>query len=407
MMICTLMNKNTEVFKLEIDSGDIIWTGDAINPKYAPISIEIDDGVVNRADTAYWYSHRCIPASRDKLCEGMLKMGYEFWGNVPPTFLLEKSFGLSLSDQYWLKPENSNIEWKDVNYFENDFSDDVGKALFDNKYVSTPNLNSPCNSSDGWLKKKWAIINGKRCLIKSGSFYFQEPYNEVIATNICEKLKINHTDYSLYLYQNGDVCSICENIITPSTELISANDILKAFLPNPRANLYDHFLTCCNRLGIKNVSDRLDEMLVLDFIIGNTDRHLRNFGVIRNVETLKYEGFAPIFDTGTSLLCNVPTEQIEYNCEISAKPFLKTQSEQIKLVQHPERFEIEKLKSIPEFAREILYANNDKFEQRKNKLCEVLSYRISTLDKTFSKGYQSISVDSSVPQLGKSKNKSL
>lgn len=40
-------------------------------------------------------------------------------------------------------------------------------------------LISPDNTSDGWLKKKWTIIDGKRCLIKSGSApFFQEPLNE-------------------------------------------------------------------------------------------------------------------------------------------------------------------------------------------------------------------------------------
>lgn len=38
---------------------------------------------------------------------------------------------------------------------------------------------SPDNATDGWLKKKWEIINGKRFLIKGGN---QEPLNEVIAT---------------------------------------------------------------------------------------------------------------------------------------------------------------------------------------------------------------------------------
>ena len=39
------------------------------------------------------------------------------------------SNGLSLSDQYWMKPAESNLEWKDINFFENSFSDDVGNIL--------------------------------------------------------------------------------------------------------------------------------------------------------------------------------------------------------------------------------------------------------------------------------------
>lgn len=39
-----------------------------------------------------------------------------------------------------------------------------------------------------------------------------------------------------------------------------------------------------------------------DDILANTDRHARNYGIIRNVETLECR-MAPIFDSGTSLWC--------------------------------------------------------------------------------------------------------
>lgn len=80
--------------------------------------------------------------------------------------LLEKCLGLSLSDQYWVCPKNSGITWEQVNFFENTFSDDVGNILFDQTASGNPvSLMSP-DTSDGWLKKKWKIIDDKRCLIK-------------------------------------------------------------------------------------------------------------------------------------------------------------------------------------------------------------------------------------------------
>lgn len=83
-------------------------------------------------------------------------------------------------------------------------------------------LMSPDNTSDGWLKKKWKIINGKRCLIKGGSGAIQqEPYNEVIASKIMERLDIPHVKYSLIMEEEYPY-SICEDFITPQTELISA-----------------------------------------------------------------------------------------------------------------------------------------------------------------------------------------
>lgn len=41
-------------------------------------------------------------------------------------------------------------------------------------------------------------------------------------------------------------------------------------------------------------------MIVCDSIIANTDRHLRNFGFIRDIDTLEWR-FAPLFDSGNSL----------------------------------------------------------------------------------------------------------
>ena len=62
-----------------------------------------------------------------------------------------------------------------------------------------------------------------------------------------------------------------------------------------------HYVNLCEEHGIKNIRHSLDEMLVIDYIVANEDRHFNNFGVIRNAETLEWRSAAPIFDSGTSL----------------------------------------------------------------------------------------------------------
>ena len=50
-------------------------------------------------------------------------------------------------------------------------------------------FSSPDNTSDGFLKKRWKIINDSRCLVKGGSAPFQQqPFNEVIASGIMESV---------------------------------------------------------------------------------------------------------------------------------------------------------------------------------------------------------------------------
>ena len=45
----------------------------------------------------------------------------------------------------------------------------------------------------------------------------------------------------------------------------------------------------------------VSQMIVLDYLIANEDRHQNNFGLIRNANTLEWIGPAPIFDSGSSM----------------------------------------------------------------------------------------------------------
>lgn len=40
---------------------------------------------------------------------------------------------------------------------------------------------------------------------------------------------------------------------------------------------------------------------MMDFIISNSDRHLNNFGILRDSTTLQWLSYAPIFDSGNSM----------------------------------------------------------------------------------------------------------
>lgn len=96
------------------------------------------------------------------------------------------------------------------------------------------------------------------------------------------------------------------------------------FLPFPRAdgvNAYDHFLACCEKLGIPDVPERLQPMMILDYLICNQDRHFGNFGAIRDAVTLEWVGFAPIFDSGTSLWFDQYASKINALADTPAKPF--------------------------------------------------------------------------------------
>ena len=379
-----LMHKDNPVAALEIDeaSGVISAIGEVYAEEHIPLGITVKRGRIERSELNDWWKGRAIPASRSGI-----KTVLEDLQIATTQRLLEKCLGLSLSDQYWICPQSRNLKWSEINFFENNFSDDMGNILFGKVSSGEMILNdeislmSPDNTSDGWLKKKWKIINGKRCLIKGGSGAIQqEPYNEVIASKIMERLDIPHVKYSLIMEEEYPY-SICEDFITPQTELISAWYVMQTEKKPNHISVYQHYVNCCEKLGIPKIKESLDQMMVVDYLIANEDRHQNNFGVIRDVKKLNFIGSAPLFDSGTSLWFDKPTPMIGRTAKLQCKPFKNTHEEQIKLVSSCEWLDISKLNGIEEEFRELVRASIFIDNIRCDAICKAMKERVNSLKK--------------------------
>ena len=351
-----LMNKNTPVlaFLYDEEAHAIFKITEIINEKYAPLGIVEYKTGISRAALNNWWKSRAIPASRENLKHILEEL------KIDTTLtLLEKCSGLSLSDQYWIKKNDSKVQWEDVNFFENPFSEDVGKLLF-GRTTDSQNLNlvSPDCSSDGDLIKKWKIINNKRCLIKGGnSLNNQEPYNEVIASKLYERLLAEDEYVPYFLVEDeGKTYSCCETMISTSEELVSDMNIDSTMKLRGNQSLYEHYILCCKNLGIPDTEDKINKMLTCDYILANYDRHYRNFGAIRNVETLEWERTAPIFDSGSSLWARTPTIEIP-SFKYKGKPFKTNPKEQLALVTDLSWFDIKKVSDFDMVVRNILSQN--------------------------------------------------
>ncbi len=356
----TLMHKNIAVADIDIDEtlGGISKIRGIISEEHLPVGVvrmQRQNETIDRFAFNQWWTGRSIPASRMGLSDLLDTLGI-----ASSNLLLTKCLGLSLSDHYWIRPYESNMLWEDVNFFDNDFSDDIGDLLFGtNGKNSGFDLCSPDNTSDGNLKKRWKIIDGKRCLLKSGSNpYSQQTFNEVIASKIMERLGIDHVPYSI-TWINDEPYSVCEDFVTKDTELISAWRVLQLRTKANHESEYLHYVNICRELGIDIVSS-LDKMIVLDYIIANEDRHFNNFGLLRDANTLEWSGAAPIFDSGTSLWYDRLTSRIPIN-GVNCKPFKKTHGEQLKLVSSLEWFKASKLDGIEDEILEVF--SDDKAAQ--------------------------------------------
>lgn len=389
-MKCTLMNKNTEVLLAEYNPVskffDIIY--EVKNIDYAPYILKkfYEEGDFNnnsfRTNLSDWFRGRGIPSWRDKLDLLLHRLNI-----YTPDELLDKAFGLSLSDQYWIKPFDSDISYDDINFFDHDFdySEFLSASLSLNseKIQKEASLKTPNNTTDGMLRKAWIIEDDVRYLLKG--VYRNEilqPFNEVLATEICKRLDFNHVPYTLDIYKDT-VVSKCPCFINKDTELITAQQIRNDMNRHDNKEDYEEYIKKLESNGIENARVKLENMYILDFLIMNEDRHLNNFGIIRDVNTLKWLDVAPIFDNGMAL--NIPYyDEEEVIISGNGRLFyeVKPFDEIIKIVKDITRIDVTKLDGIPEYFDKLLHEYQHLThisDSRINKLCILLERQINKL----------------------------
>lgn len=374
----TLMNKNKKVFDFVYDEEEhFIVNFERNYPEnedYAPFGL-IKMNEIDKVEFNKWWKNRQIPASRKGLKEVLHNSNV--YDKDSFDLLDAKAYCLSLSDQYWVKGVDEEISWESINFFDNEFSEDIGNILFNGgKTALNLNLNTPDMTSNGNYEKRWKIIDGERYLLKAGSkIYNQEPFNELIATKLYERLlnKDEYVEYSV-IFDNDNAISKCKNFITKDTELVPAWKINEYYEFLDDEDKYTHYIRCLNNLGIKDAETLTDKMIVCDYIIANKDRHFNNFGVIRDVNTLKFIGVAPIFDNGCSLWYD---ENDMYVGEFFlTKPFEEYEKTQLSLVKKLEWLNISKLEDFPKEVKNILSMDKLLSKERINKIVGQIKLRI-------------------------------
>lgn len=378
------MNKNTEVLVAEYNDVLKVFTYiyEIKNIDYAPLilfnSYNNDKNITPVLTN--WFKGRSIPSWRDDLDLLIVKLNIS-----SPEELLDKAFGLSLSDQYWVKPADSNIEYKDINFFEHGFKDsEFTNVTFSSGVDSSTKISliSPNNTTDGRLKKTWIIENNKRYLLKGGyKNEVMQPFNEVLASMICERLGLNLIKYIIEVI-NEKVVSKCECFINTDTELIPAHQILYEI--QKKENASEEYIKILENKGINNVREKLENMFILDYLILNEDRHLNNFGIIRNVNNLNWIDIASIFNNGQSLnILDYNEEELIINSQgrffynVYDFDFIISKIKDIK------RIDLSKLDGVVDEFDELLHKYQSitrMTDRRINKICTLLISRINKLE---------------------------
>ena len=350
-----LKHKNIELVDFQMDSNnfEILDINKIINEEHLPFTIREENKIISCVnELTKWIKYRGIPESRKNYTEILENMKAD-----NAIELSVNSFALNLSDQYFLHKSKYNIKWEDYNFFDNKFNKLVEKEIFpENIDKESSNIN-PDFSVDGQLIKTWVCDGKDRVLLKEGSTENnQQPYNEKIASLIMDMFDIEHVKYDVKKIK-GKIVSVCKCMVDRETELIPASYIFekeKNIINNP----YEYYINACKIYGKLNIKEKLEQMICIDYIMGNTDRHRKNFGIIRNANTLEWIKVAPIFDNGNSL--NYKSGDIQNIIKYTdsyCKWYLKYNYDKLKYIEYPQWYTKDKGRNIIDIINNTLKEN--------------------------------------------------
>ncbi len=193
-------------------------------------------------------------------------------------------------------------------------------------------------------KKKTLILNGVQYLVKFQNpvrkkgkniqvSYVNSVYSEYIGSKIFESVGIETQEVVIGTYEGRIVCACKDFLKEKNTnieskvgeaKLIEFEEWSKAYeldntltmdIKSIYQSLENVYKYVPNHINVENIKEKFWEMFVIDFFIGNTDRHNNNWGFIyyeNQLDTYFVNmEFAPIFDCGSSLTPVLTDEQME------------------------------------------------------------------------------------------------
>lgn len=346
-------DKSFGIATIDNDTGSLIDIN-ITDIEHCPIK------TLDKKQLVSWWERRAIPKNQRM-------SDYLLCGESNTKYMLN-NLGLSLVDCYWVNPIDSEFTWEKVNLYTNDFAEK------DFSYLDVKNITPflPSATTQGELQKRWIIKDKERYLIKGnyGNSY-QQSINEVFATLLHKKQGRFCTEYELIDLPTtmGDgIGCISKNFTNENLEFIPAIDI--SYMKKKENNIseYQHFINICvdNGLSLDMVQDYMDYLILSDFVMTNTDRHLLNLGVRRDSNTLKFIDLAPYYDTGNSMFYNMKYRE-DTVFDIPVTSYYKTELKMLEQVKNKRALDISKLPILNELEEiykadpySIVYMNNIK-----------------------------------------------
>ena len=256
----------------------------------------VDDGIITDSNQALlplflkktgdvegWLNSRAIDSHRtnSRLLKKALRLT-----TADDAELVLKVNGVTITDTYWFRKEESAQTYEDVRFKRNMF-DKLALTgdpdSFNQPYSPTPEL-----TNIGSFEKCWRLEDGKWWMIKQGGEL--ERFSELFICRLGQALKLPMADYQA---ENGTIKS------PDFTNGASVNYESAAGLVGSDED-YDLNFDVFWKIS-PELAEQYLQIIYLDTICFNMDRHTQNYGVLRDVVSGNILSMAPNFDNNIAL----------------------------------------------------------------------------------------------------------
>lgn len=284
-----LMNLNIPVLEIE--------TCKILDEKYLPLELQI--GTLKTRDILKFLQHRVASDTRENIneiygCYSLQVGDYEK--------ILYKSHGVSINDSYWIKEENEQLRFVDVNpanlkgYAWRAGEVTVSASAFKGDKIRLSDfkdlnrLTSPEVTLQGNNRKGIFDFGTARYILKW--IGIERANNEIITYRLAKMIGLNTVEYMDEkpndLYRPNVEYTITRVLSNKHNHWISAFNISEHMK-------YKYGMTP-QEFALKHFKDQYLRMIILDGLVLNSDRHMRNWSFLVDWESNSIIGLTPCYD---------------------------------------------------------------------------------------------------------------
>lgn len=289
----TIMHKDTKVVTIYSDGACEIHNLDFM-PYNLYLITDKDDirSRMNNLDNFYhWCASRVLTLDRKYAKEILNSIGMKQAVSDRDRAEIAITYhGLSMTDVYWITSDD-NISFSDINLYEHSLSNTFVDVSLCGKQLTVNNcelIGKEDVAGDigtmGVAPKAWVRKDNNFYLYKDGDI--RDVNAELLASKIIDCFDIDHVQYFEGEYDNNKV-SICK-IMTSLDYSIVPIEHIEIYCANHDITIFD--------LINKYDSYSYHMMNVIDYLVGNTDRHWGNWGFLIDNKTNKPVKLYPLMD---------------------------------------------------------------------------------------------------------------